>query len=72
MVLWIERLRALAVGDTLVDFGRGFRVNEWLRGGTTRAEVVERMMPLLDLPIEIVLPAHGTPTDRAALQHALS
>ena len=28
--------------------------------------------PLLDLPVELVLPAHGEPTDRAALEHVLS
>ena len=27
---------------------------------------------LLDLPIELVLPAHGQPTDRAALERILS
>jgi hypothetical protein len=28
--------------------------------------------PLLDLPIELVLPTHGPPADRAALERALS
>ena len=28
--------------------------------------------PLLDLPVELVLPAHGEPTDRAALERVLS
>jgi hypothetical protein len=27
---------------------------------------------LLDLPIELVLPAHGEPTDRAALERVLT
>jgi hypothetical protein len=27
---------------------------------------------LLDLPVEIVLPTHGEPVDRAALERALS
>ena len=47
-------------------------MNEWLRGGVTRDEVRERLRPLLDLPVEFVLPAHGTPTDRAALERALA
>ena len=38
----------------------------------TRDEVVQRLRPLLDLPVELVLPAHGEPTDRAALEHVLS
>jgi hypothetical protein len=38
----------------------------------TRDDVVARLRPLLDLPVELVLPAHGEPTDRAALEHALS
>ena len=29
------------------------------------------LRPLLELPVELVLPAHGAPTDRAALERAL-
>lgn len=72
LVLWVERIGALFPGDTLVDFGRGLQINEWLRGGVTRDQVVERLRPLLALPIEVVLPAHGAPADRAALEHALT
>ena len=42
------------------------------RKHVTRQDVVQRLRPLLDLPIELVLPAHGEPTDRAALEHVLS
>jgi glyoxylase-like metal-dependent hydrolase (beta-lactamase superfamily II) len=72
MVLWSERLGAVISGDTLVDFGRGFEINQWLRGGVTREEVAERLRPLLERPIEIVLSAHGAPTERAALERALA
>jgi hypothetical protein len=72
LVLWMESIGAVIPGDTLVDFGRGLEINEWLRGGVTREQVVERLRPLLALPVEIVLPAHGAPTDRAALERALS
>ena len=72
LVLWIESVRAVVAGDSLADFGRGFALNEWLRGGVTREQVVERLRPLLALPVEVVLPAHGAPTDRAALEGALS
>jgi glyoxylase-like metal-dependent hydrolase (beta-lactamase superfamily II) len=68
--LWIEARRAVVCGDTLVDFGRGFGLNEWLKGGVTHAEITERLRPLLDRPIDIVLPTHGAPIDRAALERA--
>jgi hypothetical protein len=38
----------------------------------TRDDVAQRLRPLLDLPVELVLPAHGEPQDRAALERALS
>ena len=73
LVLWIESRRAVVCGDTLADFGRGFEMpHEWLREGVAREEIVEGLRPLLKLPVEIVLPAHGAPTDRAALERALS
>jgi glyoxylase-like metal-dependent hydrolase (beta-lactamase superfamily II) len=72
LVLWIESVRAVIAGDTLPDFGMGFVLNEWLRAGVSRAQVVEGLRPLLALPVELVLPAHGAPTDRAALERALS
>ena len=72
LVLWIDRLGAVISGDTLVDFGRGFQINDSLRGGVTREEVAERLRPLLERPVEIVLSAHGAPTDRAALERVLS
>jgi glyoxylase-like metal-dependent hydrolase (beta-lactamase superfamily II) len=72
LVLWIESVRAVIAGDSLADFGTGLTLNEWLRGGVTREQVLNRLRPLLELPVEFVLPAHGAPTDRAALERALS
>jgi glyoxylase-like metal-dependent hydrolase (beta-lactamase superfamily II) len=72
LVLWVDRAGAVFAGDTLVDFGRGLEINDWLRGGVTRDEVAGRLRPLLERPVEVVLPAHGAPTDRAALERALS
>ena len=73
LVLWIEGVGALVAGDALVDFGRGFEIPpEVLEHGVTREQVVEDLRPLLQLPVELVLPAHGAPTDRAALERALS
>ena len=72
LVLWVESVGAVILGDTIVDFGRGLDMNEWLRETVTRESVVEGLRPLLALPIEFVLPAHGRPTDRAALERALA
>ena len=64
---------AVVAGDTLVDFGRGLEINvRWLRSGVTREQIADGLRPLLALPVEVVLPAHGAPTDRAALERALS
>jgi hypothetical protein len=38
----------------------------------TRDDVVRRLRPLLDLPVELVLPVHGEPADRAALERVLA
>jgi glyoxylase-like metal-dependent hydrolase (beta-lactamase superfamily II) len=73
LVLWIEISRALVFGDTLADFGQGPEINvRWLRKGETREQIVEVLRPLLELPVELVLPTHGAPTDVAALERALS
>jgi glyoxylase-like metal-dependent hydrolase (beta-lactamase superfamily II) len=73
LVLWIESQRAIVTGDALVDFGRGLEIPpEVLHHGVTREQVAERLRPLLDLRVDLVLPAHGVPTDRAALERALS
>ena len=72
-MLWVESQRALISGETLVDFSRGLEINErWLRPGVTREEIAEGLRPLLELPVEHVLATHGGPTDRAALERALS
>ena len=73
LVLWIERQRAVVVGDTIADLGEGLQINErWLRAGVTRESVAEGLRPLLDLPVEHLLPAHGAPTDRATLERVLA
>ena len=70
---WIESQNAVIAGDSLVDFGQGLEINvRWLPEGVTRKQVAQEMRPLLDLPVELVLPTHGGPADRAALERALS
>jgi glyoxylase-like metal-dependent hydrolase (beta-lactamase superfamily II) len=72
-VLWIESRRAVVSGDSLVNFGQDVEIPlQWLRDGVTREQVVEGLRPLLELPVEHILLTHGGPTDRAALEHALS
>jgi glyoxylase-like metal-dependent hydrolase (beta-lactamase superfamily II) len=72
LVLWIKGARAVISGDTLVDFGRGLQIAEWLREAVTRDQVAAGLRPLLALPVELVLPTHGAPTDRPALARALA
>jgi glyoxylase-like metal-dependent hydrolase (beta-lactamase superfamily II) len=73
VVLLFEQQRTVISGDTLVDFGQGLEISpRWLREAVTREMVVEQLRPLLDRQVELVLPTHGAPTDRAALERALS
>lgn len=72
LVLWIEHSRTVVAGDSLADFGTGLALTPWLRQGVTREQLLGRLRPLLDLPVEIVLPTHGGATDRAALERALA
>jgi glyoxylase-like metal-dependent hydrolase (beta-lactamase superfamily II) len=72
LVLWIESRRALVAGDTLIDRGRGLEFpRDWANKGVPPDEILESLRPLLELPVEHVLPTHGAPTDRAALERAL-
>jgi glyoxylase-like metal-dependent hydrolase (beta-lactamase superfamily II) len=72
LVLWVESVGAVISGDTLVDFGQGLQIADWLREAVTREQVAEGLHPLLALPVELVLPTHGAPTDRPALERALA
>ncbi|MBA3844089.1 MAG: MBL fold metallo-hydrolase [Actinobacteria bacterium] len=73
LVLWVEGRNALVIGDTLLDRGNGLELlTDWLSAGQTRDQLIEILRPLLDLPIEVVLPTHGPPTDKAALGRALA
>jgi glyoxylase-like metal-dependent hydrolase (beta-lactamase superfamily II) len=73
LVLYVESRRAVVVGDTLINRGNGLEVHrEWPGQGVAAAEVVHRLRPLLDLPVDVMLPTHADPADRAALERALS
>ncbi len=75
LLLWVDSHRALVAGDTLLDRGEGLVFPlDWADRGTGEApeKILERLRDLLDLPIELVLPTHGAPADRAALERALA
>ena len=72
LVLWVPAVNAIVTGDSLSDFGDGLGIQMGGRKHLTPDDVKARLRPLLDLPIERVLPAHGEPTGRAALEAALA
>jgi hypothetical protein len=72
LILWLPSINAIVTGDSLSDFGDGLSIQLGGRTHVTREDVARGLQPLLDLPIELVLPAHGEPMDRAALERVLS
>jgi len=64
---WIEEHRALVTGDRIIGDGHGgLRMcpESWLgylESGITIDDLRERLRPLLELPIELVLVSHGEP-----------
>lgn len=62
-VLWIPAHRALVTGDVFLGGERGFRVqpDSWLAEDLTHETLRERLRPLLELPVELLLPTHGDP-----------
>ena len=79
LMLWIESRRALVAGDTLIDRGNGLEFpHDWASKGAIAErgvppeQILEALRPLLELPVELVLPTHGAPAGRAALERALS
>jgi glyoxylase-like metal-dependent hydrolase (beta-lactamase superfamily II) len=78
LVLWVESRRALVLGDSLIDRGDGLEFpRDWAETGAIADrgvpadEILASLQPLRELRVELVLPAHGAPTDRAALVRAL-
>jgi len=73
LVLWVESRRALVAGDTLIDRGHGLEFPAgWASKDVPPEQILQALRPLLELPVELVLPTHGPPTDRAALERALA
>jgi glyoxylase-like metal-dependent hydrolase (beta-lactamase superfamily II) len=79
LVLWVESRRALVAGDALIDRGSGLEFPvDWASSGAIAErgvppeQILESLRPLLELPVELVLPTHGAPTDRKTLERALA
>jgi hypothetical protein len=73
---WLERPRAVVFGDAVLGDGAGgLRITPWARNAEGLEKTRRALLPLLDLPVEVVLPAHGNavPADgRDALARALA
>jgi hypothetical protein len=67
-VLWLPAYRALVAGDSILDRGGTLAAvpDSWLPEGSTRESVRAALGPLLELPVELVLPTHGDPVTSGA------
>ncbi len=70
VVYWLPEQRSVVVGDVLLGAGAKPKATDdplrlcperWLGGGATHADLRESLAPLLELPVERVLVAHGEP-----------
>jgi glyoxylase-like metal-dependent hydrolase (beta-lactamase superfamily II) len=60
VALWLEEARAVVLGDAVLgDQHGGLRMSPWYKFDEERERTRLALLPLLDLPIAIVLPAHG-------------
>jgi glyoxylase-like metal-dependent hydrolase (beta-lactamase superfamily II) len=72
---WLEQPRAVVFGDAILgDQAGGLRLTPWARNAEGLERTRKALLPLLDLPIEVALTAHGDPVlanGRDALARAL-
>jgi glyoxylase-like metal-dependent hydrolase (beta-lactamase superfamily II) len=69
--LWIRGHSALVSGDAFLGGGErafGLQPESWLDEGTTSTDLRERLQPLLELPVELLLPTHGDPVEADAAE----
>jgi glyoxylase-like metal-dependent hydrolase (beta-lactamase superfamily II) len=75
VVLWLEEPRTLVFGDAILgDQAGGLRLTPWARDAAGLERTRIALLTLLDLDVEVVLPAHGNPVlsgGKAALAKAL-
>jgi hypothetical protein len=72
LILWLPSINAIVTGDLPHDFGEGLNIQLGGRTHVTRDDVVRGLRPLLELPVELVLPAHGESTGRVTVERVLS
>jgi glyoxylase-like metal-dependent hydrolase (beta-lactamase superfamily II) len=76
VAFWLEEPRAVVFGDAVLgDQAGGVRLTPWARNAEGLERTRQALLPLLDLPVNIVLPAHGDPVlanGHAALERALT
>jgi glyoxylase-like metal-dependent hydrolase (beta-lactamase superfamily II) len=72
---WLEGARAVVFGDAVLgDQAGGLRITPWARNAEGLEKTRQALLPLLELPVEVVLPAHGNAVlanGREALARAL-
>ena len=56
LILWLPLINTIVSGDSLSDFGDGPEIQLGGRKHVTRDDVVRRLRPLLDLPVELCCP----------------
>lgn len=75
IMFWIPEHRAMVFGDIVsVREGRPSVNWTWVEEGHDESEIAPSLRPLLDLPVELILPGHGEPVTggaHAALAAAL-
>jgi glyoxylase-like metal-dependent hydrolase (beta-lactamase superfamily II) len=73
---WLEEPGTLVFGDAILgDQNGGLRLTPWARNAEGLERTRRALLPLLDLPVELVLTAHGEPVlegGREALARALA
>jgi glyoxylase-like metal-dependent hydrolase (beta-lactamase superfamily II) len=73
VAFWLEEPRTLVFGDAILgDQAGGLRLTPWAKDAEGLERTRRALLPLLDLPVDFVLPTHAVPADRAALERALS
>jgi glyoxylase-like metal-dependent hydrolase (beta-lactamase superfamily II) len=76
VTLWLDGVQAVVFGDAVIgDQQGGLRLAPWFKYEHEREATRAALRPLLDLPVEVVLPAHGNAVltgGRSALAEALA
>ena len=75
VALWLKEPRTLVFGDAILgDQAGGLRLTPWAKDAAALERTRKALLKLLDLDVDIVLPAHGNPVlsgGKAALERAL-